>query len=67
MSYIATFRIRTDMYAGLSRNAIFSSVESSLRRLGTSYIDVLQIHRYDEGTPVEETMRALHDLVTCGK
>lgn len=52
---------------GLSRNAIFASVETSLRRLQTSYIDVLQIHRYDDGTPAEETMRALHDLVSSGK
>lgn len=52
---------------GLSRSAIFNSVEASLERLGTTYIDVLQIHRYDTTVPPEETMRALHDLVIAGK
>lgn len=57
----------TDRDRGLSRNAIFTAVENSLARLGTTYIDVLQIHRYDQDTPPEETMRALHDLVQAGK
>ncbi|TQN63658.1 Aldo-keto reductase dtxS3, partial [Colletotrichum shisoi] len=48
---------------GLSRTAIFNQVEASLRRLDTTYIDVLQIHRFDPHTPIEETMKALHDLV----
>lgn len=52
---------------GLSRKAIFHSVDDSLRRLGTDYIDLLQIHRFDNGTPVEETMEALHDVVKAGK
>jgi aryl-alcohol dehydrogenase-like predicted oxidoreductase len=52
---------------GLSRTAIFTAVESSLQRLGTSYIDLYQIHRYDHTTPPEETMKALHDLVQAGK
>ena len=52
---------------GLSRAAIFNAVAGSLRRLGTDYIDVLQVHRFDPDTPVEETMRALHDLVQAGK
>ncbi|KAL3484369.1 NADP-dependent oxidoreductase domain-containing protein [Aspergillus germanicus] len=52
---------------GLSRKAIFYEVNESLRRLGTDYIDVLQIHRFDPETPPEETMKALHDLVTMGK
>jgi aryl-alcohol dehydrogenase-like predicted oxidoreductase len=53
--------------SGLSRAAIFKSVEGSLNRLGTSYIDLFQIHRYDPDTPIEETMKALHDLVQAGK
>lgn len=53
--------------AGLSRAAIFRSVEASLKRLGTSYIDLFQIHRYDPDTSIEETMKALHDLVQAGK
>ncbi|KAJ4305171.1 hypothetical protein N0V90_000702 [Kalmusia sp. IMI 367209] len=52
---------------GLSRAAIFNAVEKSLARLETSYIDILQIHRIDPSTPVEETMKALHDLVQSGK
>ncbi|KAK0645141.1 Aldo-keto reductase dtxS3 [Lasiodiplodia hormozganensis] len=52
---------------GLSRAAIFNAVDASLRRLQTSYIDVLQIHRFDPTVPVEETMEALHDLVRSGK
>ncbi|KAK7221249.1 hypothetical protein V2G26_009252 [Clonostachys chloroleuca] len=53
--------------AGLSRSAIFSQVEGSLARLGTSYIDVLQLHRLDTTVPPEEIMKALHDLVQSGK
>lgn len=52
---------------GLSRGAIFRAVDASLKRLGTDYIDLLQIHRYDETVPLEETMKALHDLVQSGK
>jgi aryl-alcohol dehydrogenase-like predicted oxidoreductase len=52
---------------GLSRAAILSQAEASLRRLGTDYIDLYQIHRHDPQTPVEETMEALHDLVRSGK
>src|SRR5687767_13793952 len=52
---------------GLSRTAIFNQVEASLERLGTTYIDLLQIHRFDTTTPIEETMKALHDLVQSGK
>ena len=52
---------------GLSRAALFNQVDASLARLGTSYIDVLQIHFWDPMTPPEETMKALHDLVQSGK
>ncbi|GAA3752023.1 aldo/keto reductase [Plantactinospora mayteni] len=52
---------------GLSRAAILTQVDESLRRLGTDYIDLYQIHRYDPEVPIEETMEALHDLVRAGK
>jgi len=52
---------------GLSRTAIFTAVNASLKRLQTDYIDLLQIHRFDATVPVEETMKALHDLVESGK
>ena len=52
---------------GLSRAALFNQVEASLKRLGTSYIDLLQVHTFDPTTPPEETMKALHDLVESGK
>lgn len=52
---------------GLSRAAIFNAVNASLRELDTTYIDLLQIHRFDPDTPAEETMKALHDLVESGK
>ncbi len=52
---------------GLSRKAILEQVDASLRRLGTDYIDLYQIHRFDEESPVEETMEALHDVIKAGK
>ncbi|GKT71923.1 aldo/keto reductase [Colletotrichum tofieldiae] len=52
---------------GLSRIAIFNAVEASLRRLDTSYIDLLQIHRFDTLVPIEETLQALNDLIRSGK
>ncbi|KAL4969029.1 aldo/keto reductase [Aspergillus stella-maris] len=52
---------------GLSRAAIFNQVNASLKRLDTDYIDLLQIHRFDSTTPMEETMEALHDLIKLGK
>jgi len=53
--------------SGLSRAAILEQVDASLRRLGTDYIDLYLIHRFDLQTPVEETMQALHDVVRAGK
>ena len=53
--------------AGLSRRAIISELDASLRRLGTDYVDLYQIHRWDYGTPIEETLEALHDVVKAGK
>ncbi|GAA3690195.1 aldo/keto reductase [Streptomyces iranensis] len=52
---------------GLSRKAIFAELDASLRRLGTDFIDLYQIHRWDPEVPVEETMEALHDVVKAGK
>jgi len=53
--------------AGLSRKAIMSEIDRSLKRLGTDYVDLYQIHRWDYNTPIEETMEALHDVVKAGK
>ena len=68
---IAT-KLRHAMHAGpngggLSRKAIFAELDHSLRRLGTDYIDLYQIHRLDQRTPFEETLEALHDVVKAGK
>jgi len=52
---------------GLSRKAIMREIDDSLRRLGTDYVDLYQIHRWDYGTPIEETLEALHDIVKAGK
>ena len=52
---------------GLSRKAIFTAIDDSLRRLGTDYVDLYQIHRWDYETPIEETLAALHDLTKAGK
>ena len=52
---------------GLSRTAIMREIDASLRRLGTDYVDLYQIHRWDPSTPIEETMEALHDVVKAGK
>jgi len=52
---------------GLSRKAIMSEIDASLRRLGTDYVDLYQTHRWDDRTPIEETMEALHDVVKAGK
>ncbi|GAA2008661.1 aldo/keto reductase [Nakamurella flavida] len=53
--------------AGLSRRAIMTEIDHSLRRLGTDYVDLYQIHRWDPATPIEETLEALHDVVKAGK
>lgn len=52
---------------GLSRKAIFTAIDASLRRLGTDYLDLYQIHRWDYRTPIEETLEALNDVVKSGK
>src|ERR1700678_1838112 len=53
--------------AGLSRRAILAEIDNSLRRLGTDFVDLYQIHRFDPTVPIEETMEALHDVVKAGK
>jgi 1-deoxyxylulose-5-phosphate synthase len=53
--------------AGLSRKAIMTGIDASLARLGTDYVDLYQIHRWDPGVPIEETLEALHDVVKAGK
>lgn len=53
--------------AGLSRKHIMNEIDKSLKRLGTDYVDLYQIHRWDYNTPIEETMEALHDVVKAGK
>ena len=52
---------------GLSRKSIMTEIDASLRRLGTDYVDLYQIHRWDDSTPLEETLEALHDVVKSGK
>jgi aryl-alcohol dehydrogenase (NADP+) len=52
---------------GLSRKSIMAEIDNSLRRLGTDYVDLYQIHRWDYDTPIEETLEALHDVVRAGK
>jgi aryl-alcohol dehydrogenase-like predicted oxidoreductase len=52
---------------GLSRKSILTEIDASLRRLGTDYVDLYQIHRWDKYTPIEETLEALHDVIKAGK
>ena len=52
---------------GLSRKHVLSAIDASLGRLGMDYVDLYQIHRFDNRTPIEETMQALHDVVRAGK
>jgi aryl-alcohol dehydrogenase-like predicted oxidoreductase len=62
------FPMRSDANArGLSRKAILREIDASLKRLGTDYVDLYQIHRWDYATPIEETLAALHDVVKAGK
>ncbi|PYK42622.1 MAG: alcohol dehydrogenase [Verrucomicrobia bacterium] len=62
------FSMRPDVNGrGLSRKAIMTEIDHSLRRLGTDYVDLYQIHRWDYDTPIEETLEALHDVVKSGK
>ncbi len=61
-------RMRADANGGgLSRKAIFTEIDASLSRLGMDYVDLYQIHRWDNSTPIEETLEALHDVVKSGK
>jgi 1-deoxyxylulose-5-phosphate synthase len=52
---------------GLSRKALMTEIDANLRRLGTDYIDLSRIHRWDPATPIEETLETLHDIVKAGK
>jgi len=62
------FPMRSDVNGGgLSRKAIMTEIDNSLRRLGMEYVDLYQIHRWDYETPIEETLEALHDVVKSGK
>ncbi len=62
------FPMRPDVNGrGLSRKAVMTEIDNSLRRLGTDYVDLYQIHRWDYETPIEETLEALHDVVREGK
>ena len=70
MSYDAASAKRSSIppnTSGLSRKHILDAVDASLKRLGTDYIDLYQIHRWDRSTPIEETMETLHDIVKSGK
>ena len=62
------FPVRPDANGrGLSTKALFAGLDASLRRLGVDYIDLYQIHRWGDATPIEETLEALHDVVKAGK
>jgi aryl-alcohol dehydrogenase-like predicted oxidoreductase len=61
------YNAMSNLERGLSRSKIMQSIDDSLQRLGTDYVDLLQIHRWDYETPIEETLEALHDVVKAGK
>jgi aryl-alcohol dehydrogenase-like predicted oxidoreductase len=70
--YVLATKVRSPMGPGpndqgLSRKHLLDAIDASLRRLGTDYVDLYQIHRWDAETPIEETMQALHDIVRAGK
>jgi aryl-alcohol dehydrogenase-like predicted oxidoreductase len=70
--YVLATKVRSPMGPGpndhgLSRKHLLDAIDASLRRLGTDYVDLYQIHRWDADTPIEETMAALHDIVRAGK
>jgi len=70
--YVLATKVRGEMGSGpndrgLSRKHILASIDASLSRLGTDYVDLYQIHRWDPETPIDETMEALHDVVRAGK
>ena len=70
--FVIATKVNGEMHSGpngkgLSRKAILSEIDHSLRRLGTDYVDLYQIHRWDPSVPIEETLEALHDVVRAGK
>jgi 1-deoxyxylulose-5-phosphate synthase len=70
--YVLATKVRSPMGSGpndrgLSRKHLLDAIDASLRRLGTDYVDLYQVHRWDAETPIEETMQALHDIVRAGK
>ncbi len=70
--FVVATKVNGEMHTGpngkgLSRKAILAEIDHSLRRLGTDYVDLYQIHRWDPAVPVEETLEALHDVVRAGK